>query len=609
MMSGFSLPEIEDLCRIGISIASARSGMHVGGIQYISDSMGQATEQRKGHTNRAGHLLPSYLIAILNWCESDESVASQSASRRRQSSAEDPLKSYIRTKLNKISEVFQTSKYIADRTPATQSTPSGDVMAGGREIVGETSGQIIASTASTANLAPQLTLAGSLEGQMDNLRNHFRLLAGPIGPDEEDDISESKEGDSLSALRRDISQRKDSGETDPESYFKPEEFEKEHKMNFNITDDISEEEIGLDGNEIITMMRKRSSRAMPYVQLSTVECTYLLEDMRRTCGNSPAGLLSIKAIRSILSGPDDHSSDGVYGVDGVSTYQQVERTQQQQRLKVELMRDEAVDSSIEDIVTHSSITNDSNDSGDGDDEDQNEYNEDNQSDINSNSNSDSNSDVYQGHDQLENGVKRDQPLIEIAMESGPGSAPTSTSSPFVENFLSVSKALKDVQNAQISSIEHSSTIERPVVEDISTASSPLQDSLHDISFSTLESNSDATVESEKFIPNSVTVDNSRSKSAENAAAAHRRKVKNMLAKLSSQSDDNKEDSKVLNDLNDSEKGRSEKEKEQLEVKKKSSKSALVEEQADVLARLLEQRIHDRWAEAAKVNNAIPRPFR
>jgi hypothetical protein len=583
--------------------------MHVGGIQYISDSMGQATEQRKGHTNRVGHLLPSYLIAVLNWCESDESVASQSSSRRRQSSAEDPLKSYIRTKLNKISEVFQTSKYIADRTPVTQSMPSGDLMAGGREIVGETSGQIIASTASTANPAPQLTLAGSLEGQMDNLINQFRLLAGPIGPDEEDDISVRAEGDSLSALRRDINRRKDSGETDPESYFKPEEFEKEHKMNFNITDDISEKEIGLDGNEIITttMMRKRSSRAMPYVRLSTVECTYLLEEMRSTCGKSPAGLLSVQAIQSIFSGPNDHSSDGVYGV---STYQQVERTQQQQRLKVkvkvELMGDEVGDSSIEDIVTHSPITNDSNDIDDGDDGDQNEYNEDDQSDSSSNSNSDSSSDVNEGHYELENGVKRDRPLIEIAMESGPGSAPTSTYSPFVMNFLSVSKALKDVQNVQIGSGEHSSTIEGPVVEDVSTTSPPLQDSLHDISLSTLESNSDATGESEKFIPNTVTVDNSRTKLAENAAAAHRRKVKNMLAKLSSQCDDNKDDSK---DSKGTEKGRSEKEKEQLEVKKKSSKSALVEEQADVLARLLEQRIHDRWAEAAKVNNAIPRPFR
>jgi hypothetical protein len=582
--------------------------MHVGGIQYISDSMGQATEQRKGHTNRVGHLLPSYLIAILNWCESDESVASQSSSRRRKSSAEDPLKSYIRTKLNKISEVFQTSKYIADRTPVTQSMPSGDLMAGGREIVGETSGQIIASTASTANPAPQLTLAGSLEGQMDNLINHFRLLAGPIGPDEEDDISGRAEGDSLSALRRDISQRKDSGETDPESFFKPEEFEKEHKMNFNISDDISEKEVGLDGNEIITMMRKRSSRAIPYVRLSTEECTYLLEEMRSTCGKSPAGLLSVQAIQSILSGPNDRSSDGVYGADGVSTYQQVERTQQQQqqRLKVKLMRDEAVESSIEDTVTHSPITNDSGDSGDGDDEDQNEYNEDNQSDSNSNSNSESNSDVYEGHDELENGVKRDRPLIEIAMESGPGSAPTSTYSPFVKNFLSVSKALKDVQNVQTSSVGPSSTSRSPVVEDIANVSLPLQNSLHDISIRTLESNSVAMGDSEKFIPSTVTVDNSRTKSAENAAAAHRRKVKNMLANLSSQSDDNKDDS---NDSNDSEKGRNEKEKEQLEVTKKSSKSALVEEQADVLARLLEQRIHDRWAEAAKVNNAIPRPFR
>ena len=603
LILGFSLPEIEDICRIGISIASARSGMHVGGIQYISDSMGQATEQRKGHTNRVGHLLPSYLVAVLNWCESDESIASQSASRRRQSSAEDPLKSYIRTKLNKISEVFQTSKYIADRTPVTQSIPSGDLMAGGGVIVGETSGQIITSTAATANPAPQLTLAGSLEGQMDNLINHFRLLAGPAGPDEEDDISGRAEGDSLSALRRDISRRKDSGEIDPESYFKPDEFEKEHKMNFNITDDISEEEMGLDGNQIITtMMRKRSSRAMPYVRLSTVECTYLLEDMRSTCGKSPAGLLSVQAIQRILSGPNDHSSDGVYGVYGVSTHEQVERTQQQQ-VKVELMRDEAVDSNFEDVVTHSQITNDS------DDEDLNEYNEDNQSDSNSNSNSDSSSDVYEGNDGPENGVKRDRPLIDIAMESGPGSPPTLTYSPFVKNFLSVSKALKNVQNVQISSVERNSTIERPVAKDISITSSPLQDSLNDTSISTLESNSDAKGVSEKFIPNTVTVDNSGTKSAENAAAAHRRKVKNMLAKLSSQSDVIKGDSKGLKDSEGTEKGRSEKEKEQLEAKKKSSKSALVEEQADVLARLLEQRIHDRWTEAAKVNNAIPRPFR
>ena len=606
MMIGFSLPEIEDLCRIGISIASARSSMHVGGIQYISDSMGQATVQRKGHTNRVGHLLPSYLVAILKWCENDESVASHSVSRRRQSSAEDPLKSFIRTKLNKISEVFQTSKFIADRTPLTQSIPAGDLMAGGREIVGETSGQTITSTASTASPAPQLTLAGSLEGQMDNLINHFRILAGPIGPDEEDDISGRAEGDSLSALRRDISQRKVSGVTDPESYFRPEEFEREYKMDFNITDDISEKEIGLDGNEIIesTTIKKRSSRAMPYVRLSAMECTYLLEEMRRTCGKSPAGLLSVQAIQGILSGPSDRSSacvHDVYGVDGASTYQQVEQTQQQQ-LKVNLVRDEAVNIRIEDIVTHSPFTNDSDDRDDGDDGDQNGYNEDDQSDSNSNNNSDSNSDVNEVHDEQENGVKRDRPLIDIALESGSGSAPTSTYSPFVKNFLSVSMAFKDVQNAQISSVEHSSTIERPAVEDISTTSSPLQDSLNDIALSTLESNSNSMGDSGMFIPNTVTVDNTRAKSAANAAAAHRRKVKNMLAKLSSQSEHNKEDSK------DSDMGKSV-ETEPLEVNKKSSKGALVEEQADILARLLEQRIHDRWAEAAKINNAIPRPFR
>ena len=96
----------------------------------------------------------------------------------------------------------------------------------------------------------------------------------------------------------------------------------------------------------------------------------------------------------------------------------------------------------------------------------------------------------------------------------------------------------------------------------------------------------------------MTIDTLKAKPADDAAAAHRRKVKNILAMLSSQSDNSEEDSEVGKKI-----------QEKPEVKKKSSKNSLTEEQTDILARLLEQRIHDRWAEAAKTQNTIPRPFR
>ena len=591
-MLGFNLQGIEDLCRIGISIATARSAMPIGGIQYISDSIGQATEQKKGHANRVGHLLPYYLVALLNWCESDDDIALKTASRRGQSSSEDPMKSFIRTKLNKISEVFQTSKFIADSTPVKQPQPLGDVIAGMGVIVGETSGQIIASTASTANPALQITLAGSLEEQMNNLKNHFRLLAGPLGSDEEEDISERMEGDSLSFLRSEINKKKDSGERHCELNLNPEEYEKEFKMNFNITDDISKKEVGFDGNEIVKTMNKRSSRAFPYVKLSPMECTYILEDMRRVCGKSPAALLSVKAIEGIFSGPssrsfDDHTDDN--NDDGI-VYQQIEQTQQQQQQQQQRQQqmDGVVNGRINEAITHTTECHDSNG------EDQNEYVHDNDTDINNGSGSD----VDQGH-QLEIGVKWDMPQSdnadEILMESDPESMPISIYSPFVQNFVSVSKALKD---ANIDIIEAEKSVEKHSVEDDKITFLPPQDSIEETYVTSSESNSGTTADSERSIPKSVTVDTLKAKPADDAAAAHRRKVKNILAMLSSQSDNSEEDSEV-----------GKKKQEKPEVKKKSSKNSLTEEQTDTLARLLEQRIHDRWAEAAKTQNTIPRPFR
>ena len=596
-MLGFTLQGIEDLCRIGISIATARSGMPIGGIQYISDSIGQATEQKKGHTNRVGHLLPCYLVALLNWCESDDDIALKSASRRGQSSSEDPFKSYIRTKLNKISEVFQTSKFIADSTPVKHPQPQGDVIAGMGVIVGETSGQVIASTASTANPAPQITLAGSLEEQMNNLRDHFRLLAGPLGSDEEEDISGKSEGDSLSFLRNKINKKKDSGERDNELNINPEEYEKEFKLNFNITDDISKKEVRFDRNDVIKTMKKRSSRAIPYVKLSPMEYTYILEDMRRVCGKSPAALLSVKALEGIFSGPSFHSFDDDDDNDDVVddddfVYQQTEQTQtqqeQQHQHEQQQMDDIVNGGRIDEAATHITESHDSNG------EDQNNHDQDNNSDISNRGDSD----VDQGH-QLEIGVKWDIPQSdnadEILMESDPESTRTSTYSPFVQNFVSVSKALKD---ANIDIVEAVKSVEKPSVKDDIITFVPPQDSIEETSVSLSESNSDTTEDSERSIPKTVTADILKSKSADDAAAAHRRKVKNILAMLSSQSDSSEEVSKV---------GKSKQEKP--EVKKKSSKNSLTEEQTDTLARLLEQRIHDRWAEAAKTQNTIPRPFR
>ena len=589
-MLGFTLQGIEDLCRIGISIATARSGLPIGGIQFISDSMGQVTEQKKGHTNRVGHLLPYYLVAILNWCESDDDIALKSASKRGQSSSEDPLKSYIRTKLNKISEVFQTSKFIADSTPVKQPQPQGDEIAGMGVIVGETSGQIIASSASTANPAPQITLAGSLEEQMNNLRNHFRLLAGPLGPDEEEDISERIEGDSLTFLRNEINKKKDSGERDSELNINPEEYEKEFKMNFNITDDISKKEVGFDGKEIIKTIKRRSSRAIPHVKLSPMECTYILEDMRRVCGKSPAALLSVKAIEGIYSGPSSCSfdDDNVDDNDDNIVYQQTELTQrQQQEQQQQQQMDGTLNGRIDEAATHVTVSYDING------EDEKNYDRDNDSD----SNNRSSSEVDQCQ-QLEIGVKWDIPQSdnadEILMKSDPESTPISTYSPFVKEFTSLSEALKA---ASSDIVEAAESVEKSFVKDDIIVLIPPHDSIEETSVISLESNSNTTMDSERSVPKTVTVDTSKAKPADDAAAAHRRKVKNILAMLSSQSDKSE----------DSEVGKPKQEKS--EVKKKSSKSSLTEEQTDTLARLLEQRIHDRWSEAAKTQNTIPRPFR
>jgi len=173
---------VSDLCRAGAAVAAARAGTAgagaVGGLQWLSDTLG-ALAQRGGDvghaggaTHRAVQLFPHYLAAVLAWTDTadshhdnnDDSISSASAAAfipgapramTTTDAAVDPYKAFIRTKLDRVSEVFEASACFGGGADAAP------------------------SEAGAVDTGEPASRSRRLRRQLRSLRRHLRLLAGP----------------------------------------------------------------------------------------------------------------------------------------------------------------------------------------------------------------------------------------------------------------------------------------------------------------------------------------------------------------------------------------------------------------------------------------------
>lgn len=646
---GFDLCVIEDLCRVGAAVASARCAIHVGGLQHLSDCMGQRSGVSKGHTRRLGQLLPSYLLAILKWSESenendgdDEGTMGQqweqsSSSRKfqgRGQGKDDPYKAFIRTKLDRISQIFQSSKYIADIAPvgSINAEKSGALEANGgeREIVGETSGQSIPSTAPTASLPSSKVLRTSLVHQMQKLADNLRLLAGPLGDREEmEDRSDTEGGDSLSQLRMKLLADPSSASHIPLDRFNPDEFEKEEKMNFVVTDYISEEETVMEGAGVNADSRQRVRRDLPLIRLTESEGYKLKREIRESCGEeSPVSRLSVKALIALLSYPD---TDGASTDTDTVTYTGETKIEIAVRMEIVNRIEEARRSddsgprsggsdptTMQDrntIGQSSSTSSDDGDSHSNSDSDSSSVGS-NSSNSNSHSTGDashSGAGISAPSDPKSLAIGLDEhgdpspdphPLTAVVTVQDLISVPAPPSQ-FLSDFLAVQSALRTSglgpgAEALTSEVRSDPALELRIS---STGSASARKAGVEGVVVPARGNGFATIgekgSTSRVAPKSPAAGNIERKNVtEDPAAVHRRKVKQRLASLAS--------SAGSSGGGDDSAG--ERKKEGVSDSNTASERSLLEEQTDTLARLVEQRIHDRWIQAAKPPTP-PLPFR
>lgn len=589
---------IENMCRAGISIATAKSNMPIGGLQYLSDSLGQIAGCKGGYTTRVGKLLPSYLLGLQQWCDIIDEESSKEGStgkpstirNREKESRSDPFKSFIRTKLDRISQVLQTSRYISyhDEKMMSLEIESGTInIKGGnlkteiegeieKEVIGETCGQVMPTAVSTAqNLDPR-SPGILLTNQMDKLRFHSRLLAGPLNDEEEADVDPHK-GDSLTLLRKKLTDRTD---TEKElakkelKSFNPSEFEKYEKENFVISDHISEDET------FFSWSRRKtddyvSSRSLPRVAVSDLECHNILMDMRRVCGDSPVTHLTPEILKSILS--DEY---GQYGA-----------------------------------VTSPSMTIDGQHANSDRVSDNSAYGDnDSVSNINSNigdlnrvaeeyslSAAEDNSDDYFHQSTSLNPVEN---VASSSADVGSRDIAISAVSTANDDAYCIAKETlidltKNVRTTQAVIPEFHGTVEMNYMSGVNVDVDV--DVKIDVTSQEVNISAALIVDVAKKIP-------------EDPAAAHRRKVKKLLAELNSIDSIRDEDrlggvkERSVDSANSNSNSRGGYRDVKASEKREESESTLIEQQTDVLARLLEQRIHDRWAQAS-AESQVQSPFK
>ena len=594
IIKGFEMATIENMCRAGISIATAKSNMPIGGLQFLSDSLGQMAGYKGGYTTRVGKLLPSYLLGLQQWCDYNDEELSKNGSKpsatrnREREGRNDPYKSFIRTKLNRISQVLQTSRYISyysdEMMSPVKESGTVDVKGGNlmtemeaekeKVVIGETCGQVMPTAVSaTQNLDPR-SPGILLNKQMDKLRFHSRLLAGPLNDEEETDV-DTHEGDYLTLLRKKLNDRTD---TEKElarvegKAFDPSEFEKYEKENFVISDHISEEE-----TFFVWSRRKAdnhvSSRTLPRVAVSDLECHRILLDMRKVCGDSPVTHLTPEILKNIFSDRNDHCgavSSRSITVDGQYTKSY-----------------EVSDSSAyNNILSDNECESVSDSNG----EDRNRVAEE-CSPI-------AVEDLPEEH--LHQPISLDPVGNFDGSIVGLHSRDTTTSAVVAANddaYCIAKETLIDL------------------TKNLQTAQAVISEFRGDVEMSCM-SGVDVIIDttSQKVNINEALIVDIARKIPEDPAAAHRRKVRKLLAELNS-IDSIRDEDRIggaketrFDSINSNSVVRVGDQEVKAHEKREESESALIEQQTDILARLLEQRIHDRWAQAS-AESQVQSPFK
>lgn len=568
---------IEDLCRAGISIATARSNMAVGGLQYLSDSLGQMAGRKEGCIMRIGKLFPYYLLALQQWCGDIDSevsmksniIGNKDTSRamkdgRERVDKDHPYKSFIRTKLDRISEIFQASKFISYQKEDKQSNDDMELEME-NIVIGETCGQIMPTAASAAQIFDLNSSGILLIKQMNKLQHYSRLLAGPLNDEEEKDINPNN-GDSLTLLRRELFDKTDAKKNltkKEKRSFDPSEFEKEEKENFVISDYISDKETVFSWS---TPKRgsRLSRRALPAVAVSDLDCYNIKMDMKKVCGDCPITHLTVEVLKNILCAGNsfEAAADPVVGVNADYPFSD--------------------EDSNRNTNTCSNSNSNSNSSGKG-----------------------GNSFKVNGYPSEGESLTMDRHLQSIttnpressvsSAETGSGSSRGAISDPHEDLYNTAKEKMISLTKSA-----HTAQTDTPVFLDIREnsilSSSHVSAVIDNRNVHSAESSAEAAV---KNVP-------------EDPAAAHRRRVKKLLAELNSIDSIRDEDrvGGVKGFRGDNSNSSS---SSNVDISNSNSSSnirepTLVEQQTDILARLLEQRIHDRWAKAA-AESPVQSPFK
>ena len=564
---------------MGVAVATARSGLPIGGLQYLSDCMGQLTGTTSGHTRRVGQLLPSYLLTLLNWCDS-EKAESGGGRRDRQESQDDPVKAVVRMRLDRISEIFQTSKYLCEDVLLSDETSAAEGVEVVKEIVGETSGQLIHSTVASAKVRTQKTQRSSLPAQLSNLKDHLRLLAGPLGTMEESDVS-LHGGDSLTRLREKVRDALGRNSADIKSRYNPEDFEKEEKANFVISDYIIGDEVALG---VGAGARKGSRRDLPSVLLSEHNSEAMMKDMKSVCGDSPISQVDESALLQILLGmegerrddrwaerSDSNSNSDSREISGSDDHMGWEEEVDDQEEEEESGRFYSASNSIDDIQSISSSIDETNDTDEG------------------------------------HKMNSDDSVLGSKAICGPYSA----ANEIMFSSRSETKSDSPAQQSAVSDVAKEDSTK--VAEGESS-----HDTVIDVNINASVSANISGADVMSVSTTKPSTGHTDKAAARDLAAAHREKVRKLLARLAESSDADGEglgarkygsgdNSKPAQSAGKGFKSPAQ-DKINSGTPDDDRENALLQEKTDILARLLEQRIHDRWAKSAQPS-PMPNPFR
>ena len=288
-------------------------------MQWLSDTLSILSGQGAnvlcsgGNVRRIVKLFPRYLVAIQTWCNDENNVEQKT----------DPYKAFIRTKLDRISEILSTSScfHIIDDTDDERISDHSAV-----DSVAATA--TATSTATTATATNTITgnkdaepishSTTSLLAQMRSLRSNLRLLAGPQAQEEVEETGEDMfpGGDSLSRLQATLHKQGYVWNTNDTTTHNSKRVESQlgnEDSNdnaifdgYNLEDD--EELSDLIGgisesdDDIATTVPQIHSRSLPPIAPLHEQDGYQLRMLaQEQCGTAPISLLDTSSLISLLS--------------------------------------------------------------------------------------------------------------------------------------------------------------------------------------------------------------------------------------------------------------------------------------------------------------------